>query len=57
MILHAKPGFVIIQSDNGPTIISKTTAVGKTILQNGQKVTFVLSFSAKGPLAEGLQLA
>jgi tetratricopeptide (TPR) repeat protein/cold shock CspA family protein len=57
MILNTKPGFVIIQPDDGPTIISKTTAVGKTILQNRQRVTFLLSFSAKGPLAEGLHLA
>lgn len=56
VVLNTKPGFIIIQPDDGPTIISTTTAVGKTILQNHHRVTFVLSFSAKGPLAESVQL-
>jgi tetratricopeptide (TPR) repeat protein len=57
VVLHAKPGYVLIQLDDGPTVISTTTMVGKTILQNRQRVTFNLSFSAKGPLAEGIQLS
>jgi tetratricopeptide (TPR) repeat protein/cold shock CspA family protein len=57
VILNTKPGYVVIQPDDGPTLISTTTMVGKTTLQNRRRVTFVLSFSAKGPLAEGVQLA
>lgn len=57
VVLNTKPGYIIIQPDDGPTVISTTTVVGKTILQNRQRLTFALSFSAKGPFAEAVQLA
>lgn len=56
-VVHMKPGYVLIQPDNGPVVISTITMVGATPLQKHQKLTFALSFSAKGPLAESLQLA
>jgi tetratricopeptide (TPR) repeat protein len=55
-IVHTKPSFVIVQPDEGPTIISKMTAVNGTTLAKGHKVDFELSFSAKAPLAENLRL-
>lgn len=57
VVVHVKPGYVLIQPDSGPVIISTTTVVGVAALQRHQKLTFALSFSAKGPLAENLQLA
>jgi tetratricopeptide (TPR) repeat protein len=57
VIVHTKPSFVIVQPDDGPSIISKVTAVGGKTLEKGQKVDFELSFSAKAPLAEHLRLA
>lgn len=56
VIAHTKPTYVIVQPHEGPTIISKTTAVGNKALEKGQEVDFELSFSAKGPLAEHLRL-
>jgi tetratricopeptide (TPR) repeat protein len=56
VIIHKKPTFAIIQPDEGPTVISRTTAVDDKALEKGQKVDFELSFSAKGPLAENLRL-
>jgi tetratricopeptide (TPR) repeat protein len=56
-IEHAKPGLVLIQPDQGPVVISTQTLVGSTLLQRGQKVSFDLSFSAKGPFAEHLQIS
>jgi tetratricopeptide (TPR) repeat protein len=53
-VVHIKPSFVIIQPDEGQSIISKVTMVGSKPLEKGQKVDFELSFSAKGPLAEHL---
>jgi cold shock CspA family protein len=47
---------VKIQPDEGPTVISTTTTLGTIVLQTGQRVTFDFSFSAKGPLAEHLQI-
>jgi cold shock CspA family protein len=52
-----KPGYVLIQPEDGPLVISATTVVNKTALQRFQKVTFELTFSAKGPFAENLQLS
>lgn len=57
VIVHTKPSFVIVQPDDGPSIISNVTAVGGKTLEKGQKVDFELSFSAKAPLAEHLRLA
>jgi hypothetical protein len=55
-VVHTKPTYVIIQPDEGPTIISKDTAVKGKVLEKGQKVDYELSFSAKSPLAEHLRL-
>ena len=57
VIEHAKPGLVLIQPEEGPLVISTQTMVGSTLLQRGQKVTFDLTFSAKGPFAEHMLLA
>ena len=56
-IEHAKPGLVLIQPQDGPVLISTQTLVGSTLLQRGHKVSFELTFSAKGPFAEHLQIA
>ncbi len=56
VIVRTKPTFVIIQPDEGPSIISKTTVLEDNLLEKNQKVDFELSFSAKGPLAENLKL-
>jgi hypothetical protein len=50
-----KPGYVLIQPDEGPIVISKVTTIAGVPLNSGRKVTFELSFSAKGPLAEHLE--
>lgn len=55
-IEHAKAGLVLIQPDAGPVVISTQTLVGSKPLQRGQKVSFELTFSAKGPFAERLQI-
>jgi cold shock CspA family protein len=55
-VQHVKPGYVLIQPEDGPLVISTATIVGGTILQRLQKVTFELTFSAKGPFAENPQL-
>jgi tetratricopeptide (TPR) repeat protein len=55
-VQHVKPGYVLIQPEEGPLVISTTTIVGGTALQRLQKVTFELTFSAKGPFAENPQL-
>ena len=47
-----KPGYVLIQPDEGPVVISKATAFADVPFELRQKVGFELSFSAKGPLAE-----
>lgn len=57
VVLRSKPTFVIIQPDAGPTVISKTTSLRGAAIERGQKVNFELSFSAKGPIAENLNLA
>lgn len=55
-IVRRKSTFVVIQPDDGPTVISKTIAIGGKVLAENQKVDYELSFSAKGPLAENLKL-
>lgn len=57
VIQHSKPGFFLIQPTEGPTVVSTMTTVGPTVLRRGQKVTFELTFSAKGPFAEHLEIA
>ena len=56
-VVHTKPSYIIIQPDDGPTIISKTTVVNGKTLEKNQAVNFELSFSAKSPLAENVKLA
>lgn len=55
-VVLQKPGYVLVQPDRGPTVISKITVVDGVTLECGHKVDFELSFSAKGPLAEHLRL-
>ena len=55
VVLTIKPGHIIIQPDDGPTILSKMTIVGGLQLEKGQSVTFEPSFSAMGPLAENVR--
>jgi tetratricopeptide (TPR) repeat protein len=56
VIQHVKPGYVLIQPDEGPVVISTMTVIAGTILQRGQKVAFDLTFSAKGAFAENLKI-
>lgn len=56
-VVHIKPTYVIVQPEDGPTVISKMTTIGSKPIQKGQQVTFELSFSAKAPLAERLKFA
>ncbi len=55
-VVLQKPGYVLLQPDRGPTVISKTTEIGGVTLERGHKVDFELSSSAKGPFAEHLRL-
>jgi cold shock CspA family protein len=52
-----KPGYILVQPEKGPVILSKTTILNGANLKEKQKVSFELTFSAKGPLAENLKLA
>jgi hypothetical protein len=56
VIQHVKPGYLLIQPDEGPVVISTMTLVGGVVLNRGQKVTFEPMFSAKGALAENLKI-
>jgi hypothetical protein len=54
-VVHVKPTYVILQPEDGPTVISRMTIIGSKPIEKGQPVTFELSFSAKSPLAEHLR--
>jgi hypothetical protein len=56
VIQHVEPGYVLIQPDEGPVVLSKMTIVDGVALQDGQTVTFEPSFSAKGVLEENLKV-
>lgn len=57
VVASTHPGYVFIRRDAGPDVICKTRfANGKELLRN-QRVTYELSFSARGPLAEFIQVA
>jgi cold shock CspA family protein len=56
VIQHVKPGYALIQPDEGSVVISTMTMVSGKILQRGQNVTFELTFSAKGAFAENLKI-
>lgn len=56
IIQGVKPNFVFIQPEDGPAVFSKSTEVAGKPLIRSQAVTFELSFSARGPLAENLQV-
>lgn len=49
-----KPGYVLIQPEQGPMILGRTTNLNGDPLKHKQKVRFDVTFSAKGPLAENL---
>jgi hypothetical protein len=55
-VVGVKPSFVFIRPEDGPTVLSSTTMVGNDLLQRGTKVTFNLTFSAKGPFAERVEI-
>ena len=55
-VVHRKPSYVLIQPEEGPVVLSRTTRVGTTELEAGRLVQFDLSFSVKGPLAEHVTL-
>jgi hypothetical protein len=55
-VASVSPGFIYIQSDEFPDVRSRTTRVGKTILQKGMRIRFEISFSPGGPFAEKLQI-
>jgi hypothetical protein len=55
-VVTVKPGYVFIQNDLYPDFISKTTRIGKTILQKGTRVRFEPTFSARGPFADHVRL-
>jgi tetratricopeptide (TPR) repeat protein len=50
-----KSNYALIQAQEGPIVISRATVVLGRSLQRGNAVTFELSFSARGPLAENLR--
>lgn len=52
-----KPGYILIQPEQGPMILSTTTILNGASLKQKQRVSFELTFSAKGPLGENLKLA
>ena len=52
-----KPGYILVQPEKGPVILSKTTILNGANLKEKQKVSLELTFSAKGPLAENLKVA
>lgn len=52
-----KPGYLLIQPDSGPLVISTSTVVDGVPLKHAEQVNFEISFSAKGPLAETLKRA
>jgi predicted Zn-dependent protease/cold shock CspA family protein len=56
VVKSTKPSFIFIQPNDGPDVISATTSINGTQLKKGDKVEFYLTFSAKGPLAEILQI-
>lgn len=50
-----KPGYVLIQPESGPMVITTMTWVDGTPLKVGDKVDFEITFSAKGAFAENLK--
>lgn len=56
VVHYVKPGYILIQPDEGPVLISTKTVVSGATLQRGQKITFELTFSAKGAFAENLKI-
>jgi len=56
VVKGTKPSFIFIQPNDGPDVISATTVINGVQLKKGDKVEFHLTFSAKGPFAENLQI-
>lgn len=52
-----KSSYIFVQPPSGPTVFSAVTMLDGKFLQKGMKVTYRLTFSARGPYAEDLQLA
>lgn len=50
-----KPRFVLIQPESGHLVISTSTFAEGAPLKQGEQLSFEISFSAKGPLAESMR--
>jgi cold shock CspA family protein len=57
VVKAVKPSFIFIQPPDGFDVISSTTVIKGVPVQRGDNVEFNLTFSAKGPFAENLQLS
>jgi hypothetical protein len=56
-VKSTKPNFILIQpAYGGPPVISPTTAIAGKPIPKNKKVRFQLSFSAKGVIADHLQV-
>jgi cold shock CspA family protein len=55
VIQVVKPGFLLIQPESGPLVLSTVTFVHGAALRQGEEVSFDITFSAKGPLAENVR--
>jgi len=55
-ITSVKPGFVFIQNDNYSDFFSRITRVGNTVLQRGMAVRFQPAFTARGAVADHVEL-
>ena len=53
-IVSTSANFVVIKPENGPTLLSMSTFIGQKHLHKGQKVSFEITFSARGVLADSL---
>jgi tetratricopeptide (TPR) repeat protein len=50
-----KSGFLLIQPEGGPLVLSTVTSVDGGPLRQAEQVTFDITFSAKGPFAENVR--
>jgi SIR2-like domain len=55
-VVAVKPGFIFVQNERYPQFFAPTTRIGKTVLQTGMRIQFEPAFSARGPVADHVQL-
>lgn len=55
-VVVRKPNYILIQPEDGPVVLSRTTRIGSSTLEKDGKVEYDLSFSVKGALAENLRV-